>query len=118
MPDSAPYHGDRDLLTRALSNLVDNSLKYSKEGALIQIRLEHDESASGYRLAVRDSGSGIPFNVLPDKIFEPLVRAHAKESGSGLGLSIVKRVAELHGGTARAESVLGKGTTITLWLPN
>lgn len=118
MPASASFHGDRDMLTRALSNLVDNSLKYSREGALIQISLEHDESASGYRLCVRDSGSGIPPNFLPDKVFEPLVRAHAKESGSGLGLSIVKRVVELHGGTVQAESTLGKGTTITLWLPN
>lgn len=117
MPPSAPCIADHDLLIRALSNLVENSLKYSEAGCVVHLSLSaHDQ---GYQVVVRDNGSGIPPSYLPDKIFEPLVRARPREgsSGSGLGLAIVKKIVLLHRGTLRAESTLGEGTTITLWLP-
>jgi len=112
---TAPFKGDHDLLARALSNLVDNSLKYSKAGAVVTLALQNEPGT--YRLQVRDSGDGIPPDYLPDRLFEPLVRARKKDGGSGLGLAIVKKVADLHGGRVAAESTLGQGTTITLWLP-
>ncbi len=112
---SAPFHGDRDLLVRALSNLVDNSLKYCQVGASVTMRLTTGED--DYVIKVVDTGEGIPPEFLPDRIFEALVRARPRESGSGLGLSIVKKIVEMHGGQITAESTVGKGTTMTLWLP-
>ena len=112
---SAPLEGDQDLLARALSNLVDNSLKYSRSGAQIRVSLEKADDQ--YVIRVVDTGDGIPPELLPDKIFEALVRGRPHDSGSGLGLSIVKKIVELHHGSISAESIVGKGTIITLWLP-
>jgi signal transduction histidine kinase len=111
----APFEGDRDLLVRAISNLVDNSLKYSSAGAVVRLTLE--STSSDYLLKVGDTGDGIPPEYLPNRIFEALVRVRAKDGGSGLGLSIVKKIVELHGGQIAVESALGKGTLITLCLP-
>lgn len=111
----APFEGDRDLLVRAISNLVDNSLKYSSAGAVVRLTLE--STNSDYLLKVGDTGDGIPPEYLPNRIFEALVRVRAKDGGSGLGLSIVKKIVELHGGQIAVESALGKGTLITLCLP-
>jgi len=115
--ERAPLEADRDLLVRALSNLLDNSLKYSKTGGVVRIVLETQPTR--YMIRIIDNGDGIPSEYLPDKIFEALVRARPKQtgSGSGLGLAIVKKVVELHGGRIMAESVFGKGTAIVLWLP-
>jgi signal transduction histidine kinase len=54
--------------------------------------------------------------MLPERIFEALVRGKTGQ-GSGLGLAIVKKIIEMHNGTIRAESVVGQGTTMTIWLP-
>lgn len=115
--EAVTVQADRDLLVRALSNLVDNSLKYSKSGAVVLIRLEPTPTQT--ILKVMDNGDGIPPDYLPDKIFDPLVRARPRgeHSGSGLGLSIVKKIVELHGGTIAVQSVVGKGTTMTICLP-
>lgn len=112
---SAQFHGDHDLLVRALSNLVDNSLKYCQVGATVTVSLIAGDN--DYVIKVVDTGEGIPPEFLPDRIFEALVRARPRESGSGLGLSIVKKIVEMHGGQITAESIVGKGTTMTIWLP-
>jgi signal transduction histidine kinase len=69
---------------------------------------------------VRDTGSGIPSEHLP-RIFERFYRVDAARSraagGTGLGLAIVKHLVEAHGGTVRAESQVGRGTTISLFFP-
>jgi signal transduction histidine kinase len=114
-PTPALIEADRDLLTRALGNVVDNSLKYSQPGSFVRITLETADH--GYVVRVLDSGDGIPAEYLPARIFEPLVRIRPKDGGSGLGLSIVKKILELHGGNVRAESSIGQGTTIILCLP-
>jgi signal transduction histidine kinase len=113
--DTAMIEADRDLLVRALGNLVDNSLKYSPTGAKVWIMLATNQTQ--YILKVSDTGEGIPPEYLPDRIFEALVRARPKDGGSGLGLSIVKKIVEMHKGTIAVESTLGKGTTFTLCLP-
>ncbi len=114
---NAPLEADRDLLVRAISNLVDNSLKYTHHGTVVRIHLETDDA--GYRVTVSDNGDGIPPEYLPDRIFEPLVRVRASDGGggSGLGLSIVRKIVEMHHGSIGIESKLGQGTTITIGLP-
>jgi signal transduction histidine kinase len=115
--EAAPLEADRDLLVRAISNLVDNSLKYSRPDAMVRLTLETLDDR--YLVQVSDTGDGIPPEYLPDRIFEALVRARPREGGggSGLGLSIVKKIVEMHGGSIRADSVLGQGTTMTMQLP-
>ena len=115
--DAAPIEADHDLLVRALGNLIDNSLKYSGDGASVRITLE--AFAKHYIIRIIDNGDGITPDYLPDRVFEPMVRARPKESGagSGLGLAIVKKVVELHGGRIHVDSTMGAGTTMTIWLP-
>jgi signal transduction histidine kinase len=113
-PEPAPIEADRDLLVRAISNLVDNSLKYSKHGATVRLVLE--PTGAVYKLLVIDTGEGIPSEFLPHKIFEPMVRARKDNGGSGLGLAIVKKIIDLHGGTIAVQSKLGEGTTMIITL--
>jgi signal transduction histidine kinase len=114
-PDTMRAEGDRDLLVRAFENLIDNSLKYSDAGAQVRVRLE--DQTSNYAIYFIDNGIGIPPEYLPDRIFEPLVRARSHQTGSGLGLSIAKKIFEMHGGGIVAQSKLGQGTTMTVRLP-
>lgn len=116
-PDRIQIEGDHDLLVRAIGNLLDNSLKYSHAGNSVRVILQH--TPEQIQITVIDTGDGIPAEYLPERIFDPLVRAHTKDrtSGSGLGLSIVKKIVEMHGGRIAAESEPGKGTRITIWLP-
>ncbi|MCK6576929.1 MAG: HAMP domain-containing histidine kinase [Anaerolineae bacterium] len=107
--------GDRDLLVRAFENLIDNSLKYSGANGRLQIRLEDVNGV--YRIQFMDNGEGIPPEYLPDRIFEPLVRARSHGSGSGLGLSIVRKIIAMHGGMITVQSRVGVGTTMTIDLP-
>jgi signal transduction histidine kinase len=109
------FEGDRDLLARAFENLVANSLKYSGVDGRLCVTLEQTPSA--YVIQFIDNGEGIPPEYLPDRIFEPLVRVRPSEGGSGLGLSIARKIFEMHGGTIQAHSRLGEGTTMTIRLP-
>ena len=109
-----PFDGDRDLLLRALENLIDNSIKYTQAGSEIQVSL--DAHTNAYLLRVQDDGEGIAPDFLPDRIFEPLVRARSGGEGSGLGLAIVKKIVAMHHGQIHATSTLGQGTTMTITL--
>jgi signal transduction histidine kinase len=113
-PKPCMLDADRDLMTRAMSNLVDNSLKYSSTGCVVELTLEIE--SDHYLLKIKDSGDGIPEDMLPDKIFDALVRGQ-KGQGSGLGLAIVKKIVEMHNGTIKVQSVMGEGTTMVIWLP-
>ena len=108
-------HGDRDLLFQALANLVDNAVKYTPPGGCIELRVV---PASGAVLVtVSDSGPGIPPD-LQARVFERFFRADASRSapGSGLGLSLVQAVAQLHGATIRLANT-GSGLQVTLSIP-
>ena len=105
-------------LTLAVSNLVDNAIKYGKEGGRITVSGKVDPS--GCTLEVKDDGPGIPAGDLP-RIFERFYRVDKGRSremgGTGLGLSIVKHIVESHEGTLHAESRLGVGTRFVIRIP-
>jgi hypothetical protein len=108
--------GDADQLKRVLVNLVGNAIQHLREGDGIVVAAE--ESLQELTILVRDTGPGIPPDVLPhlfDRYF--VVEQTRKKIGSGLGLSICKMIARLHGGTIRVESVPGEGTVFYIKLP-
>ena len=94
--------GDRDLLFQAISNLVDNAIKYTPANGTVAIRL--DAEPSGARVVVADSGTGIPEQER-QRVFERFYRleTHRGSPGSGLGLSLVAAVVNLHGGSVTLE---------------
>jgi two-component system phosphate regulon sensor histidine kinase PhoR len=109
---------DADALRQVLTNLLDNSLRYTGRGGRIVCRSRVENS--GVAISVVDNGSGIGHEHLP-RIFERFYRAdHSRsreEGGTGLGLAIVKHLVEAHGGRVYAESERGEGTTVTCWFP-
>ena len=113
-----PILADKDLLVRALTNLVGNAIKYNPEGSKIWI--DSQSSNGNINIAVKDNGIGIPKDELPN-IFEVLFRGRnakrQKEHGAGLGLSIVKQVVEIHQGDIRVESKEKEGTSFFITLP-
>ena len=108
---------DREKLDAAIGNLISNALKYGG-GADIEVSVRTVNSH--VEIAVRDKGPGIPAEHLP-RLFERFYRIDKARSralgGTGLGLAIVKHIALLHGGKARCESTLGKGSAFIVELP-
>lgn len=118
-----PVLADREKLSRVLSNVINNSLKYMRRmPAEIDKRIAVHLSVKGQEavIAISDSGPGIEREALPH-IFDRFYRAEQSRNsalgGSGLGLAIVKQVVEGHGGRVHADSELGRGSTIVLTLP-
>lgn len=107
---------DEALLRHILFNLLGNAVKYSPEDSVVTLRLSRRES--GVRIEVIDRGIGIPEKDLPH-LFETFHRCSnvGDIPGTGLGLVIVKRCAELHGGSVEVHSQPGEGTTFTVDLP-
>ena len=110
--------GDAEYLHRALFNLIDNAVKYTRDGG--EIRLSTATSDGIVSIEVADNGIGIPLEDQP-RIFERFYRVDRSRSrgmgGTGLGLSIVKHVVQSHGGTIDVESALGSGSRFTMRLP-
>lgn len=110
---------DRDKLKQAFMNIVLNAMDAMPNGGTLEIRTavprrsdtRHWEQA---RIDVVDTGMGIPSENV-ERLFEPFFTT--KSQGTGLGLANAKRVLEQHGGEIRLESTVGKGTTVSLWLP-
>ncbi|MGH9058720.1 MAG: sensor histidine kinase, partial [Acidimicrobiales bacterium] len=119
MPGPPGLHvpGDRRDLVSAVTNLIDNAIKYSERGSCVRIRVE--ANARTIEITVSDTGIGIPRRDL-ERIFERFYRVDRARSrttgGTGLGLSIVRHVAANHGGSVRVESTEGAGSTFTLVL--
>jgi two-component system heavy metal sensor histidine kinase CusS len=105
------------LFSRALNNLVENALRFTPDGGTIRISV--DVNAAQARVLVSDTGSGIAPEHLPH-VFDRFYRADSSRSsaGTGLGLSLVKSIVDLHGGSATIESEVGRGTTVVLSFPN
>jgi len=125
LPDAelALLAADEDRLEQVLTNLLDNALRHTPEGAEIALQAEPATArgVSCVRLTVRDEGQGIPAEDIP-YIFERFYKAdkartRGTSSGTGLGLAIVKNIVESHRGTIEATSAVGKGTAFTLLLP-
>ncbi len=117
-PDGLPLtKADAALVERALSNLIDNALRVTPAGGGVRVRALHDDAA--VRIEVADDGPGVAPEDQP-WIFERFYQAsrHREQRGSsGLGLAIVRRVAELHGGRAGLRSEPGCGSTFFIELP-
>lgn len=110
--------GNAEALHRALSNLLENALRYTNEGGKVVVRLLTTEKTVA--IAVTDTGIGIPEESLPricDRFFRVDKSRSRASGGTGLGLAIVKAVVDAHRGTLDIESKLGVGSTFTLSLP-
>ncbi len=113
-----PVLADTEALAMIVSNLVENAIKYGRDGGRAEVRLARD--GPYVSVSVRDDGIGIS----PEdqgKVFDEFYRARSEQTagitGTGLGLSLVKRLAEMHEGTVRLESVPGAGSTFTVSIP-
>jgi signal transduction histidine kinase len=116
-PDATAW-ADRTRTTQILTNLIGNAVKYSPRGG--EIRIECQQDGDWISVAVRDRGLGIPPPEL-ENLFKPFYRlerdSRSGTPGSGLGLTIVKNLVELHGGRIWAESAENEGTTFHFTLP-
>ena len=114
----AVLHGDRELLHRALENVVRNALRHSPDGGTVLITSRAGSQPGWLEIRVDDEGPGVPEAEL-EQIFAPFVRSAGAQSqaGYGLGLAITSRVMRLHGGQAGAENRAGGGLSVRLTLP-
>jgi signal transduction histidine kinase len=119
LADGLPaLQGDAALLRRLLANLLDNAAKYSEPPEPVRLAIRPE--GAGAVLEVRDRGIGIAAEDLP-RLFTPFFRTDRSRArgtgGTGLGLTLAKRIAEVHGGTISAESASGEGTIFRVTLP-
>ena len=119
LPEKLPkLKVDKDKIVATLVNLLGNAAKYTPEGGQVQLKVQVKENA--LQIEVEDSGYGISAEDLPrlfDKFFRSSDPRVQKQSGSGLGLSLVQEVVRLHGGKIGVQSELNKGTRFTLTMP-
>ena len=110
--------GSYVLLYRAVYNLVENAIRYNKEGGAVRVSAE--ERADTVEILVQDTGSGIP-EADRETVFQPFFRVDKSRSraygGVGLGLTLVRKIVELHGGTIRIAKSDAQGTTFAVTLP-
>jgi len=116
--DEVMLQADAPLLARAVSNLIENGIRYNHPGGSVTVTVHRE--ANGVAVSVEDTGVGIP----PEEkshIFERFYRVDRSrarnQGGAGLGLSITAHIVQLHGGHIGVESTPGVGSTFTLWLP-
>ncbi len=111
-------YADIGLVERAISNLIDNALRYTPAGG--HVRIVPSDEGNAVSVQVIDTGYGIPAEDLPH-IFERFYRVEKSRArdkgGTGLGLAITQKILELHGSTLAVQSALGKGTTFSFALP-
>jgi two-component system sensor histidine kinase CpxA len=115
-------HASRELLRRAIENVVRNAVRYTPEGSEVSISLQHEWNGTErwVVISVRDRGPGVPAAALPH-LFEPFYRtAEARDrlsGGSGIGLAITARAVQLHGGRVTAANAADGGLVVNLHLP-
>jgi two-component system phosphate regulon sensor histidine kinase PhoR len=125
-PETPTIIGDSDQIAQVTQNLLDNAVKYGKEGGVVRLSTSVAKfgaewpSRPGVVLAVADEGPGIPRDDIP-RLTERFYRVDKGRSraagGTGLGLAIVKHITSRHRGQLLIESEEGKGTTVRVWFP-
>jgi signal transduction histidine kinase len=117
---ASEINGNKKIIESMLINLLMNSIKYTPEGGKIIIRTGATRGSHLLRVYISDTGIGIPEKDIPH-IFEDFYRAENVEQlekdGSGLGLSMVKQIVEVHGGTIDVKSEVGEGSVFMLTFP-
>jgi PAS domain S-box-containing protein len=119
-PEALVVNADARRLKQMLVNLLSNAIKFTPKGGSLGLEVSASEADHHLALTVWDNGIGIaPEDI--QKLFQPFVQLDSglarHHNGTGLGLALVKRMAELHGGSVRLESVLGEGSRFTILLP-
>lgn len=116
--EEAPCVGDPNLLSRALTNVLGNALKYSPAGSVLHCAIT--ERKAHWGIAIADQGPGIPVELQP-QLFQPFHRlhrdSHPEVQGIGLGLLLVRAAVQRHGGSVEIESAKNQGCTVILVLP-
>ncbi|MBA1161695.1 HAMP domain-containing protein [Bacillus licheniformis] len=114
----AKFVFDPDKMEQVLTNLIDNAIRHTNAGGTVHVDVQSAES--GLKIAVKDSGSGIPEEDLPF-IFERFYKADKARTrgkgGTGLGLAIVKNIVDAHNGSITVHSMLNEGTSFTFYIP-
>jgi signal transduction histidine kinase len=116
--EEVEYSGDEDMLSQVWINLIHNSIKFTP--ARGEVKIELHEKEEGIEFTIADSGIGIGEEDVVH-IFERFYKADKSRdrgaSGSGLGLSITKKIVEIHNGTIKVESSIQRGTKFTVVFP-
>jgi signal transduction histidine kinase len=112
--DDLIVDGDPVRLRQLLDNLIGNALGHSQSGGAVEVSARRD--GASIVVEVADEGEGIPAADL-ERMFEPGVRLTNDRPGSGLGLAVVRTIAQAHGGEVEVESTPGQGATFRLVLP-
>jgi light-regulated signal transduction histidine kinase (bacteriophytochrome) len=109
---------DESQILRVFQNLIENAIKFKKKTELPQIRISCTKQDNMYRFSVADNGIGIEMQY-HDKVFSVFQRLHSTKDypGTGIGLSICKRIVERHGGIIGFESIVNEGTTFYFTIP-
>lgn len=116
--DDIEFYGDTDLLEQAISNIIENAIKYTPAGGSISIRAERQYDY--LFIIIRDNGIGIPPEEIPhifDRFYRVNKERSRKSGGTGLGLSIAQWIIEEHKGKVLVKSTVGSGTEFTVVLP-
>jgi two-component system phosphate regulon sensor histidine kinase PhoR len=123
LEDTGPVRGDHDELAQMFQNLIQNAIKYGREGGKVEVRLSREPPegrALRYRVDVIDDGPGIAPQHLPrltERFYRVNVLASREKGGTGLGLAIVKHILNRHRGELVITSELGQGSTFSVVLP-